>query len=93
MNNSEARRVLIAELARYRQMTHTDLQRLLHTQDNFETDAPSGTKYEVEIEAVWDNHPGGNLRVLAHIDDGALRAFVPLTEDFIISPDGRFIGE
>ena len=30
---------------------------------------------------------------MVHVDDGGLRAFVPLTEDFIMAPDGSFIGE
>jgi hypothetical protein len=93
MENAEARKLLITELARYRRKTHADLQRLLQTQDTFEIEGPSGTRYQVEIEAVWDDHSGGHLRVLGHIDDGGWRAFVPLSEDFIMSPDGNVIGE
>lgn len=53
----------------------------------------SGTEYQVEIEAVWDDRPGHNLRVLMSIDDGGLRAFAPMTDDFIVAPDGGFVGE
>jgi hypothetical protein len=40
----------------------------------------------------------GNLRVLANIDDGRPRwrflpVVVPITEDFIMTPDGTFIDE
>jgi hypothetical protein len=31
--------------------------------------------------------------VLASIDDGGWSAFIPLTDDFIIAPDGSFVGE
>jgi hypothetical protein len=48
----------------------------------------------VEVLALWDEgRPGGNLRVMVSIDDGGWRAFKPLTEDFIIAPDGSFVGE
>lgn len=37
---------------------------------------------------------GSDLRVIAGIDDGTfLTAFSPLTESFIITPDGDFVGE
>ena len=53
----------------------------------------SGTEYQVEIEAVWDDRPEHNLRVLLSIDDGGLRAFAPMMDDFIVAPDGSFVGE
>jgi hypothetical protein len=43
---------------------------------------------------MWDSHPGGNLRVMAGIDDGGfISAFAPLTDDFILSPSGEFLDE
>jgi hypothetical protein len=30
---------------------------------------------------------------MVSIDDGGLRAFYPITEDFIMSPSGAFVGE
>jgi hypothetical protein len=33
------------------------------------------------------------VHVLGAIDDGGLRAFVPLCDDFIMAPDGSFVGE
>lgn len=53
----------------------------------------SGAKYQVEIFAVWDDVQGHNLCVVVLIDDGGLRSFVPLSSDFIISPNGTFVGE
>jgi hypothetical protein len=31
--------------------------------------------------------------VIVNVDDGGFRAFVPLTADFIVGPDGSFVGE
>lgn len=93
MDSHEARTVLAEHLRRYRALTYNELQRLLKEQDHFEARGTSGAWYQVEIEAVWDFGSGGNLRVLGSVDDGGLRACFPLTEDFIMSPDGSFIGE
>ena len=55
---------------------------------------PSGTKYKIEVEAVWDSGTkGGDLRVIGSIDDGGWRAFHPIGRDFIMAPDGKFVGE
>ena len=93
MDSQEARTVVAKELLRYRAMSYQELQRLLKEQDCFEARGPSGASYQLEVEAVWDDRPGGNLRVFGHIDDGGLRAATPLTEGFIMVPDGSFVGE
>ena len=74
-------------------MSYQELQRLLREQDRLDVCGPSGVSYQLEVEAVWDDRPGGNLRVFGHIDDRGLRAVAPLTEDFIMAPDGSFVGE
>ena len=93
MNKEEAKILLNTLLAKYRAKTYNDLQYLLNEQDTSEVEAESGAKYQLEIEAVWDDKKDGNLRVMGAIDDGGLRAFMPLTNHFIISPNGEFIGE
>jgi hypothetical protein len=47
----------------------------------------------VTVQAFWDNRPNGNVRILGCADDGGLRAFVPLSDSFIVAPDGTFVGE
>jgi len=93
MDNEEATRILAQELAKYRRDSYADLQRLLKEVDAYEVAGPSSANYQIEIQAVWDDEPNGHLRVIGGIDDGGLRAFVPLTDDFILSPSGEFIGE
>jgi len=58
-----------------------------------EVTGTSGTHYQIEVEIFWDNKPNGNARVLGLIDDGGIRAFLPLSEDFIMTPDGSFVDE
>ena len=43
--------------------------------------------------SLLDAKPDNNIRVSVSIDDGGLRAFFPMTDDFIMSPSGAFVGE
>jgi hypothetical protein len=63
------------------------------TRNSARSPGESGTRYQAEIEVVWDDKRDGNLRVFAAIDDGGWRAFAPLTNSFIVAPDGSFVGE
>jgi hypothetical protein len=74
-------------------MGYTRLLRLLETQDVCELHGPSGTWYQIEIQAVWDARKSGDLRVIGSIDDGTWRALRPRSSDFIVRPDGTFVGE
>ncbi len=69
------------------------VDRLLNKPEAADVVGASGAQYQVEIEAFWDSGKPGNLRVIVASDDGGLRALAPYTTDFIISPDGSFIGE
>ena len=93
MNNVEARGIVVAESAKYRAKGYKDLLALLGHQDHYEVSGASGTLYQMEILAFWDDKPNGVLRVRGAIDDGGIRAYVPMIEDFLITPDGRFVGE
>ncbi len=93
MDNREAAAILASKLAEYGRRTYGELKRLLNTQDCCEIVGDSGTTYQLEFEAAWDDQPNGNLRVFGNIDDGGLRAFFPLTDGFIIAHDATFVGE
>jgi hypothetical protein len=94
MNKAEARSILGAEVVRLRSASYSDLvERLLNNEESVERVGSSGARYAIECRAFWDGEPQGNLRVRAMIDDGGWRSFVPLVEDFILAPDGSFVGE
>lgn len=86
MDKQEAKAILAVQLVNYRGRSYTELQKLLKSQDTFELTGDSGARYQLEFYAVWDVNPGGNLRVCGCIDDGGVRAFFPLTADFIAAP-------
>lgn len=58
--------------------------------------AASGARYDVQVQGVWDS-PGapGHLRVRVAVDaiPVSRRPHSLTFEDFIVAPDGTFIGE
>lgn len=93
MNKVEALSVLHGQLQRWREQSWAQLREEVGHSHRFEVTAESGTWYQGEVQVFWDHTPDGAIRVMASIDDGGWRAFVPLTEDFILAPDGTFVDE
>ena len=93
MNESEARLILERELARYRGLSYAELLSLVGHIETCERASLSGATYQIEIEVFFDDKARRTIRVLGGIDDGGLRAFIPLTDDFTRAPDDTSIGE
>ena len=93
MDNSEARTLLRIHLDAYRHRKYEELVMLLGKPEVIQLQGASGATYQVEVEVHWDDRPGGAVRVLGSIDDGGWRAFKLLCDDFIVAPDGTFVGE
>ncbi len=94
MNKQEAKTLLAQELGGWRRKSYADLAALVGGEPvTGEVLGEGGDRYQFEIQAVWDRGTAGDVRVLGAIDDGGLRAFVPLTDGFIMAPDNNFIGE
>jgi hypothetical protein len=88
MDRREAQRLLSELLADYRKLTYVELVSRIGNDERFQVSRPSNIEYQVEIQFMWDGRKGGDIRVLAAIDDGSLRgAFWPVCEDFIVTPD------
>ena len=89
MSDEEAKGVLRAEFLKLRAVGYGDLvERLAGRQERSEVVGLSGTAYHVELEGFWDDDEHTELRVVASIDDGGLRAFLPFTDSFTVSPSG-----
>ena len=89
MNRDEALSALRDELAKYRQRSYAELE-LLIGQDLgcLEVTAPSGKQYQIEINV---NRDSTGVRVDGGVDDGGWRAFLPLSEGFIMRPNGTIL--
>ena len=94
MSVEEARTIAATRLKELRAVSRDELlRRLAERQETDEAVGPSGTRYQIEVQGLWDDRDQTNLRVMVSVDDGGLGAFAPVTEDFIVAPDGSFIGE
>ena len=93
MDKAEAKLLLSDELSRYRELPYAELFSLIDHSENFERTAQSGVIYQIEIQVFVDDVSRQTLRVMGSIDDGGWRAFAPLSDSFILSPDGSYVGE
>jgi len=89
VSSEEMKAVLQAEFLKLRVAGYPELvERLAAKQERTEVVGLSGNSYHVELEGFWDDDEHVELRIVASIDDGGLRAFLPFTESFTISPGG-----
>jgi hypothetical protein len=93
MNEIEAKSILAEELSRYRKRPYSELLSLVDRSETFERASPSGMTYQIEMQVFFDDKSKRNLRVMGAIDDGGWRAWKPTCDDFIVAPDGSFVGE
>ena len=89
MDRTVATRLLQQELAKVRQRGYRRL--LAERGDEVVTQVvgPDGEEYTMSVQLFWDKEEHGPLRVIVSIDDGGLRAIVPLTIDDIVYPDTK----
>jgi hypothetical protein len=93
MDTHEARTLLSNKLAEYRAHSYSSLAARINTLDCAEVLGSSGAEYQIEVQFLWDDQPGGSVHVMGGIDDGGLHAFVPICDSFIIAPDGTTVGD
>lgn len=94
MDEAEAADVAESRLDELRRLRYAQLVKEWLDQPRSEyATAPSGRRYNLEIEAIWDYKPQDNLRVWVMVDDGGPSATRPLTRTFIVAPDGSFIDD
>jgi hypothetical protein len=95
MDKTEARTILAEHLSSYRVLAYADLVKLVGTNSVATALGPSGTEYQMEIEVMWDSlRERDNVLVMGAIDDGRLPgAFTPVTDSFIMTPNGKLVGK
>ena len=84
MNREEADRLLQAELDAIEQLGYTRLAARIGKVVTSEKPGAAGVKYQLELQIFWDNRPGAEIRLLGSIDDGGIRALMPLTDSRIV---------
>ena len=72
MDKNEARGILQEFMDDLQTRAREELLGLIANPACVERTGNSGAVYQIEYEALWDAEPGGDLRVMAAIDDGRL---------------------
>lgn len=91
MDTVAAQKVLDKWLAKLRTVSYQELASRVGSVTTDDVARDGARSWQLEVEVSWDDEPNGNVRVMVSIDDGGLRAFVPMTGDFIKSPSGEFV--
>jgi hypothetical protein len=93
MNKERGSQILLEQLGKVKALSYAQLKDFVlqgHS-DNYEV-TDGGTTYEIEINFFWDSGKPGNVRVVGAINEsGGWSAYKPLTQSFIVRPDGSFI--
>jgi len=94
VDESEARGLATVRLEALRAVSYSELvDRLAGRVETDGVVGPSGARYQLEVQGLWDRDVGESLRVIVSVDDGGVRAFAPVSDDFIVARDGSFVGE
>jgi hypothetical protein len=93
MDRDIARGLIDRELEALRKLSYKECLQLMDRVSTKSLPGPDGKEYQLEIQACWDSKKNGNIRVSVAASGGGLSVFVPAAGDFIISPDGSFVGE
>lgn len=87
MNEKEAFQFLAEELEYYEGIAYPALAQRIGQSIQLERAGTNGTAYQLEIQIMWDAKSEGAIRVIASIDDGRWRAFLPLTGSILKHPE------
>jgi hypothetical protein len=91
MNDDVAYVLIDTELRRLLELPYSELIKLVGASEFKQVVGEDGIAYQLEIEAIWDITQGEDVRVIVSVDDGGWRALKPLTQDFVMRPDGSFV--
>ncbi len=90
MDKQEAFEIAEKELESYRLFDYADLVSKIGNPEGFERFSKRGEAYQVEFECFFDDRENKNLRVAAAISYSGWTDFFPVSNDFIMAPDGSF---
>ena len=93
MDKPEARAIAETDLEYYRAMPYEELARKIGHAESFERVSERSEPYQIEFDFFYDDHETGNIRVAGIVSYSGWTDFFPVSNDFIIAPNGEFIGE
>ena len=64
MDKKEAQALLTEQLGSYRRRSYADLAASIGEIRSSEIASPGGREYQTEVNVLWDDCPGGSIRVI-----------------------------
>lgn len=93
MNDDVGYVLIDVELRKLIDLPYSELIKLVGARELKEVVGEDGIPYRLEIEAIWDIAREKDVRVIVSVDDGGWSAIRPLTQNFVMRPDGSFVDE
>jgi hypothetical protein len=81
----EARRIARSVVAELEEHTPDDIWSSFSTPSSRMEQGDDGRTYHVEIQAMWDADPNGDIRVVVSVDSGGWSSLAPASEGFIVA--------
>ncbi|VAX07755.1 hypothetical protein MNBD_GAMMA26-849 [hydrothermal vent metagenome] len=92
MNIDEAKKLLLTELKEFRQLDYSSLKQRIGSEPYAKDYAlDNGNWYQFEIEVSWSGDSKEAISVTGEVDDGGWMSLAPLTESFVLTPNGEFV--
>ncbi len=93
MDKYEAKAIAEKDLEYYRAMPYEVIAGKIGEAESFERINEQGEPYQIEFNFFYDDNESENIRVGGIVSYSGWTDFFPVSNDFIIAPDGKFIGE
>jgi hypothetical protein len=87
MDRTEATTILRQHLDRIEALGYEALCARIGDVKVLATQGKTGVEYQLEFNILLDHRTNGVIRILGSINDGGLRAFVPLTDSRLVEAE------
>ena len=88
MDKTEAIEIAEKELESYRVMSYAEIAKKIGEAESFERISDRGEPYQIEFDFFYDDKLDKSIRVIGMVSHSAWTDFSPVSNDFIIAPNG-----
>lgn len=93
MDKFKAKAIAERDLEFYRAMSYEEIATKIGELESFERVNGKGESYQIEFDFFFDDSEEENIRVIGMVSYSLWTDVSPVSSDFVIAPDGEFIGE
>ena len=90
MNRESAKKAALEVARQHAHASYEQLALRVGAEHDYHQVTVEGVEYQVTFKVIWDDQPGGLLRVWVAVDDGGPRAFMPMVFCDLLGPTQHF---